>query len=150
MEEQKKQVLQFLRSYPVMNIALVLDSKPISSVVVFWVDDDFTFYFATNSDSYKRKALVENQHISFSVWDKDKMLVQADGQAGLVPMPQADEIINKIIQSMDNIKNFWPPVVSIGEGEYIIYKIKVTWMKVLNLTNLKIREKELPFITFKF
>lgn len=62
-----KQILTFLRSVGIMSIAVNAEPYPISSVVLFSVDDEFNFLFATHSVSNKAKSLLKRPEISFSV-----------------------------------------------------------------------------------
>lgn len=142
----KLQVLAFLRSVSVMNLAVIGSGKPISSVLLFHVDDDLIFYFGTHSDSYKAEAIRKNPSVSLSVWEHKKMLVQADGIAEEIVEPVTMELVlDDIVKATNNIKNFWPPVLRIRGNGYAIFSIKTTWMRVLDLQSDAILEKDLPF-----
>ncbi len=142
----KLQVLAFLRSVSVMNLAVSSDDKPISSVLLFHVDDDFTFYFGTHSDSYKALAIRKNPNVSLSIWGHKLMLVQVDGIAEEILEPvTVDLALNDIVAATNNIKNFWPPVLRIRGNGYAVFSIKTTWMRALDLQSDAISEKELPF-----
>lgn len=142
----KKLILEFLRANPVMNIAVVDGDKPITSVVLFAVDDDFTFYFASRSNSFKTKALLKNNKISFSVWKNQDMLIQGDGTATLAPVQQGENLLYKLALSSTNIEDFWPPILSIVGGDYTLFMLKPTWLRSLNLKDLKIHEAKDPFV----
>lgn len=142
----KQQVLDFLRSVSVMNLAVSSDDKPISSVLLFHVDDDFTFYFGTHNDSYKAEAIRKDPNVSLSVREHKKMLVQADGVAEEILEPvTVDLVLNDIVTATNNIKDFWPPVLRIRGNGYAVFSIKTTWMRALDLQSDAISEKELPF-----
>jgi len=145
----KNEILTFLRSMPVMNIAVMNGDKPLSSVLLFALDDDFTFYFSTNKGSFKANALIKNPKISFSVWKNLAMLVQADGNATLVEDDLQDEIMDKIANSISKIDEFWPPLVSIGRGEYQLFKVKISWLRALKLSELSIKDRA-PFTELRF
>ena len=145
----KEEIVDFLRSVSVMSIAVELDGQPISSVLLFAVDDDLIIYFATRTDSFKSKALSKNQKISLSVWEHRKMLVQAKGFAEKITDSGESEIaLDKIVNSAQNIENFWPPILSITGGEYEIFRLKLDWIRVLDLSDLMIKEEEMPFSEF--
>lgn len=142
----KQQALDFLRSVSVMNLAVSSNGRPMSSVLLFHVDDDFTFYFGTHDDSYKAVAIRNNPKVGFSVWEHNKMLVQADGIAEEILEPvMMNLVLNDIVSATNNIKNFWPPVLRIRGNGYAVFSIKTTWMRALDLQSDAITEKELPF-----
>lgn len=74
----KQDVISFLRSVSIMSVAINYQ-RPVSSILLFAVDDEMNFYFATHKNSIKARALEINPEISMSVWEYDKMLVQASG-----------------------------------------------------------------------
>lgn len=141
----KEDVLGFLRTFPVMSMAICAERGPIASVVVFAVDDDFTFYFATHRDSYKAKALLKDKRVGFSVWQLNKMLVQADGQVEEVGGDGAYEVLQKITQSTQQIEDFWPPILRVPGGGYIVFKIKPSWLRAMDLASNTITADTFPF-----
>lgn len=146
----KKQILEFLKSVAIMSIAAVGEHGPVSSVVVFAVDNDLSFYFLTKRETYKAKALLKNPKISLCVWEHRKMLVQASGS--VIEVESGDEF-NKIHEQIDKashvIKNFWWPILNINKGEYVIFKIHPEWIRALDLTGKNIKEEGDPFFTIQ-
>lgn len=142
----KQHVLAFLRSVAVMSIAANGDhGRPVSSVVVFAVDNDLSFYFLTKRETYKAKALEKNPKISLSVWENNKMLVQATGSATEVDAHDFNKIHLKINNASKVLKNFWWPILNIDKGEFVIFKIHPDWLRVLDLTGRHIKEEGDPF-----
>ena len=141
----KQDILQFLKQNPVMNISVVYNGNPISSVVLFAVDNNFTFYFATKNTTYKSKALSNHPKISFSVWEHHEMLVQVDGVVNIVPDENSNEVIQFITNSANNVKDFWPPILHASIGEYIYYYITPNWIRAMDLSVDTIARKELPY-----
>ncbi len=140
----KEEIINFLRSVSVMSIALTMDGNPVSSVVLFHVDDSLDFYWVTRRDSYKAKAALTNPVISLSVWEHHKMLVQAKGDVfEIVDAHDIDDIIGRLASLTASIKDFWPPIVSIEGGEYVVFKIRTHWIRALDLSDIKIRDKEM-------
>lgn len=148
----KKEVLSFLRSHPIMSIAVIgKNKKPISSIVLFTVDNDLTFYFATGSKSYKAKALIANPEISFSVWDFDSLLIQADGRATVLNKESSIDIaLDKLTDSTSKLQEFWPPLLGIWKNDYLVFKVKLNWLRVLDHSHTHIKEKKPAFTEFNF
>ena len=143
------EVLDFLRKNPVMNLSFIGDRKPHATVLLFHVTDDFTFYFGAKEISYKGRALIQNPGVSLSVWQHKQMLVQADGFVSRVIDENVDDVLTKITSSIPMIKDFWPPILRTKGDDYVAFEIKLTWLRVLDLTNPSINEEESPFTEFK-
>jgi uncharacterized pyridoxamine 5'-phosphate oxidase family protein len=151
----QKEILSFLQSQQIMSIAVINGEKPISSILAYAIDDDFSFYFITHPQSFKAIALQAHSKVGLSVWEKSKMLVQADGVASVVPPEDREVAMGKIATAMSEVDNFWPPLFRVvGSGpesrEYIIFKIKPTWLRALDLSHITIKEQELPFSEYTF
>lgn len=132
-----------------MNVALVNSDKPLASVLLFAVEDNFNFYFAVHPNSYKSKAINNNKKISFSVWSHFDMLLQADGEIESVDDVDRSWVISQLAIASSRIKNFWPPILSLTDNNYRVLKITPNWLRVLDLKNLKINEDGDPFQTIK-
>lgn len=132
----KEQTLEFLRKTGIMSVALIKDNKPLSTVLMFAVDDDFTFYCGTLKSSYKAQAIAQNNTISFSIWEHNHYLVQANGVIAAINDQGAAEVaLDKIVDAAASMENFWPPVLQIKGHDYILYKIVPEWLRVLDLTH---------------
>ncbi len=141
----KDDILTFLRQVPIMSIAVNLADKPISSVVAFAVDQDFSFYFVTKRNTYKAQALQQNPQISISVWEHNKILVQACGIAREIEdQRELDSVRATVVKSISHIKNFWWPILDI-QGEHVSYKIQTEWLRVLDLSNTTSEAQERYF-----
>ncbi len=139
----KEIVLNFLREVSVMSIAVNLNDKPISSVVAFYVDNDFSFYFATKRNTYKDQALRRNLKISLSVWEHNRMHIQASGDAReIADQQELDDTVKLIKKSISHLKNFWWPIQAIKAGDYVAYKIHIEWLRVLDLSNSTVEGQE--------
>ena len=150
MEITKQKVLTFLKNHYLMQIATVNENQPGVSVMLYTVDDDLNFYFATHKDSFKIKNLKQNPKISLVVWEFGNIQVQANGIAEEVTESQKQlQILDKLADSATQDENFWPPIFRIKGEDYIIIKIKPNWMRVLDLTTQTIRQEETPFIDIK-
>lgn len=133
-----------------MQIATVSGDQPGVSVMLYTVDDDMNFYFGTHKDSFKIKNLLTNPKISAVVWEFGKIQVQINGTA--IPLEDPSEqvkIMDQLADSATKDSEFWPPLFRIKGGEYILMKIKPTWMRVLDLTNNTMRQESSPFIDIK-
>jgi hypothetical protein len=44
----------------------------------------------------------------------------------------------------DRIDDFWPPILRIEAGEYLLYRIKPSWVRVLDMESRNVNEEEMP------
>ena len=108
----KDELFLFLRENPVMTIAVNGDKYPISSVILFYIDDSLNIYFATGRESFKAKALLTDPHISFNTWKMGEALVQGMGQAVEINnQEEADVLMDKLAKHVAKLENFWPPLL---------------------------------------
>lgn len=141
----KEMVLSFLLEHPVMHLAFIAEQRPHSSVVLFYIDTEFNFYFCTEETTFKAKSLLQNPTVSFSVYDEKIMLIQADGIAQELSGPEQDDIMSKIASVHNKLEDFWSPIVRIAENHYVVFKIIPNWMRVLDLTDKTIKAAQTPF-----
>lgn len=146
----REEILDFLKKTPILSLAACHEGKPVSSVVVFAIDDDFTLYFATHSDSIKAKALRTNPTISYSVWKLDDMMVQGGGEAREMQGEEYNQAMNKILKAINQLENFWPPILRITGGDYTAFAVKPTWARALDLSEPSYDGMERPFSDLTF
>jgi len=145
-EQTKADMISFLRENFVMELATTRDDKPTVSPVIYVLDKDLCFYFVTYRMSYKAQNLINNPHASLTVWQFLKMSVQADGVAELVEDESTQAwVMDEFADAATKDPNFWAPIFRIKRGDYTVFKVKPTWMRVLNLSHNTTRAKESPF-----
>lgn len=141
----KSETLAFLRKVSIMSAA-INGTPPISTVLLFAIDDDMTIYFTTLKESYKAKALEKDPAISLSVWEHNSMYVQATGITEVITDEnEALKAIDKIADAAIDLTDFWPPVLQVKGHNYIVYKIKLNWLRTRSLSDKTIVEKESKF-----
>lgn len=143
----KQDIINFLRNVNIMSLAACYEDKPLSTVLLFAIDNDLNFYFTTRSETYKTKAIEGNPKVSMSIWEHKKMLVQVDGVATKVDnLEKVNEVIDMLAESVTRIGDFWPPVIRFkGRGDYTVFKITPNWLRALDLGGNSIRQDEDPF-----
>jgi len=145
----KKQLKDFLKTHPIMSIAVQGDEVPISSVILYTVDDNWRFFFATAPESYKGKALQKHDKISFNVFEFDIMLVQGTGTVKQIKdEKEIDTILDNLVEATEQLHHFWPPILSTADHKYAVYEITPTWLRSLDLSSPKIREHKPKFTEF--
>jgi nitroimidazol reductase NimA-like FMN-containing flavoprotein (pyridoxamine 5'-phosphate oxidase superfamily) len=146
MDSTKEEVLKFLEENFILNLAYTDGDNPMISVLLFYIDKDFNFYFGTHTKSYKAQALEKNPSVSLNVWQHNQMMIQANGKASrLTDEKEIDFTLDKLAQAATLDKNFWPPLLRIEGNNYVVYKIKPEWMRKLDLTRNTISQDTSPF-----
>lgn len=130
----KAHVKDFMKSVGIMSIAINHHEYPISSIVLFAVDDDFTLYFATHANTNKARALQSDPKLSFSIWEQHNLLIQGSGDVEI--LSDAEEIngvLDKLAKSAISIKDFWPPILQLEPDFYAVFKITPKQMQAIPL-----------------
>lgn len=146
-EKTKKDAISFLKENFVMEIATCKDNKPAVSPIIYVMDDEFNFYFVTYRQSFKAQNLINNPRCSFTVWQFLKMCIQADGETSIVEDEAKKEwVVEAFADAATKDPNFWAPIFRIKRGDYCVFKIKPTWMRILDLTHNTVRQEDSPYI----
>lgn len=146
MGNEKTEVLEFLKSQYIMSVAVCENSKPLSSILLYYIDDDFNIHFATHTDSYKSKALKSNPKISLSIWEANQMLVQIDGDVEeIIDTELKLATIDNLAESAGKKDDFWPPLLRIKGENYVVFKIIPNWIRKLDLVQNTMTQIDSPF-----
>jgi nitroimidazol reductase NimA-like FMN-containing flavoprotein (pyridoxamine 5'-phosphate oxidase superfamily) len=145
-DELKREILAFLRENNIMSAAVSEENKPSATILLFYVDDHFNFHFATHKSSYKAQKLLKNPAISLSVWKNLEMLVQVDGIVSeITDTDEKLSIVDKLAASASKEPDFWPPLLRIGGEDYIVFRIKPTWIRKLDMKQDTMTQIDSPF-----
>lgn len=149
-EKIKIDMTAFLKEKFVMELATSVDNKPTVAPMVYAVDDDLNFYFITYTYTLKAENLIVNPHCSFVVWEFLRMSVQASGTASVVEDETKKAwVMESFADAATKDPSFWAPIFRIKQGDYVIFKIKPNWMRVLDLSRNTVRQEEAPFTDIK-
>ncbi len=142
MSDLKKEVLEFLKTNPIMAAAVNSEGAPISTILLFTIDDDFKICFASRKDTYKADAIKVDPRVSISVWKMGEMSIQATGRVKEVTEEnKMESILDGLAESVGKLDDFWPPVLQMNESDYIVYEMEVLWMRKLDLKKNEITDK---------
>lgn len=146
----RQMVREFLQANIIMQLAYIDENKPALSVLLYYIDGDLNFYFATHADSIKSQALKKNPSVSLNVWEHNKIMVQANCQAKEITTAERRvDIIDKLAIAAAKNKDFWPPLLRISGEDYVVFRLVPEWMRVLDLTRDTITQKSSPFTEVK-
>lgn len=135
-EKVTQQALEFLKEHDAAVLATVSpEGEPQAATVYYAVDDDFTFYFVTTTNSKKYRNLEQNPRVAVVVGvGPEPITVQIGGKAELVEhygrSDTAERIYNKI--SLEESR-YWPIARLPDTGEFRVYKVVPEWLTFLNL-----------------
>lgn len=143
----KSEIKAFLENVNILTLAAVGERGPISSPLLFTVDDQLNFFFATHRDSFKSQAILNHPKVGLSIWQFDNILIQVDASCTVVTdTDQLQIILTQLATAVTRINHFWPPVLQISGDEYIVFRACPTWLRVLDLSNQSILSGDTPFM----
>lgn len=146
----KAEVQAFLKENFVMSLATAVDNKPAVAPLIYVIDDELNFYFVTYRHTLKAQNLVMNPQCAVTVWEFLKMSIQATGEASIVEDEAKKEwVINAFADAATKDPSFWAPIFRIKRGDYCVFKIKPTWLRVLDLSHNTVRQEESPYTEIK-
>jgi general stress protein 26 len=131
-EQQKKQALDFLKSKVVAVIATVSsENTPEAATIHYVVDDDFTFYFRTETNSRKAQNFMANNHVALVVGTEDiPVTVQIEGIVQQID--NGEEFMTKYqqLQSAAHSGSYPPILEGLKDRPgATFYKIIPTWVR---------------------
>lgn len=123
----RKEVLSFLMEKSTCVAATTRKDDPFASTVYYIVDDAFTFYFATQTNTEKYKNLTKNDKIALVVGTGPKHIsVNVKGRAQLVAGEEKTMVFERLLMLMfhDHIKN-WPvrDMAKSYNAEMVVFKV---------------------------
>lgn len=129
-----------------MNFATCHEEKPAVSPLIYVMDDDLNFYVVTYRDTVKAQNLTHNPQCSFTIWQFLQMSVQAAGAVSIVEdEAKKDWVMDAFADVATRDPHFWAPIFRMKRGDYAIFKITPTWMRVLDLSSNTVRQEKSPF-----
>lgn len=127
-EETADTVYQFLQSHPVGVLAEVMPSGyPHASAIYFNVDNQFTIYFVTKTNTQKYKDLQQNQQACLVAFDQPtQATVQISGK--VTEITDSSEV-RSVVDSIENIAHRFSisgvaPIIKLDTGDYVAYELK--------------------------
>lgn len=136
MDKLKKEVRDYLGKHYLCALATVnAENHPLVSVVYYYFDENFNFYFVTRKEMEKYKNLLLNQNVSFVVYDEagqTSVQLRGVGEAVEVTSKEAPIITNLLEKGHQGNANAFVPLTTLGEGSPIaLFKVKVDQVKWL-------------------
>ena len=148
--EFESEVLEHLRRTAIMALSTIDDCFPQVAYVLFTADAEFNFYFATRPSTAKVKSINKNNRVSLTTGIARPFNVQASGLAEVVSdQDESARILNDLAKVGAGIDNFWPPLLHMGDEEYLVYRVKTDWVRVLDLRSSIINEPKSIFRILK-
>lgn len=133
--ELRSTALQFLKSQHLLHLAsLNKVNHPTVASVLYYVTEDFKFYFCTRSNSRKFENLTHCQHVGFTVTSEQELLtVQGSGTAKTIndPILMGRMITHLAGVTFEPLSGSWPPpVMKIQGGSYHLIEITPDWLRL--------------------
>ena len=131
-EQHKQEALAFLKSKVVAVIATVTpDHTPEAATIHYVVDDDFNFYFMTESNSRKAQNFISNNNVALVVGTENiPVTVQVEGKVNQIE--NGEELMARYQQLSDiSHEGKYPPLLEglKARSGGTFYKLQPTWLR---------------------
>lgn len=131
----RDEVIKFLQKNKTAVIATSsADGTPEAATITYLFDDDFNLYFITRKQSRKFQNILKNHIVSVVVGTDPQILATAQmkGIATVIEHPNSFAI-SYLMKKIDLGEPRWWPLFKARGVDYVFVKIKVTWLRWLNL-----------------
>ena len=130
----KEDAKKFLQNNYLASVATVSPAgEPQVAIVLYHLDDEFNFYFATRKQTRKSANLENNGKVGIAVGgDHAPATVQMQGVAQSSP-EYLGEFVKKLEERSD-LKDFYSGAfLKIAGLDFQIFKVKINWMRYMRL-----------------
>jgi len=130
--EARKFTSQFLRKHNIMVLATSSRKGELhTATIAYNIDDNFTFFLLSTTNSAKYKNLIENNNVAFTVgFGPNLVTIQGGGKAEILKDYEAMEIG----LHFKNRPHPWP-LLSLETNNVCAFRITPTWLSMLSLQN---------------
>lgn len=131
-EELLKEAMAFLVSQTMGTIATVgKDNLPEAACINYFITDDWTIYLLTHADSRKVANIRQNSHIAFAV-GVATVPHTAQIQADAIILEYENPEFKTVFQMLKDSKKLdRDPLYDMFSNNYVILKLKITWLRWL-------------------
>ena len=110
-------------------------------MVLFYLDNDFNFFFITRTDSRKAGNLSTNKNVSVVIGTElGVSTLQMSGIANSVSGAGQKEFIENLSKDTDLSALFYGPFLNISGINFTLYKVKINWARWLTLDITRLKE----------
>lgn len=131
-KELRQEVLKFLKEKTLAVLSTISpDNKPQSATIIYFIDDDFNFYFATRRNTRKFHNLGANGNVAIVVGSEPApFTVQAEGVAESC----GDEEFVKMMDARPGInKLYFGPFLDMKGLDLVTFKVRINWLRWLSV-----------------
>jgi uncharacterized pyridoxamine 5'-phosphate oxidase family protein len=130
--DSKKRMLEIVRNVRSATVATVsADGTPSIAPIFFILDDDFSLYFVTKTDTQKFKNISACPDVAFCITeDKEMRTLQGRGTAHtLLDNAEVGSALARLIGAGERFGPWLPPIAKIEAGQYAMVKITPSWLR---------------------
>jgi|GEM_PF-3124702 len=124
--------------------------RPFGVVVLFDIDEDWNMYFFGDEFSHKHGIMMENPRFAATAYELGAAYVQ---MAGSVETIESETVYNaclvRLAKKASKIKDFWPPLLDLRKGDYVLYKLVPEWIHAMPLSDRPKGQFEPRFLEIK-
>ena len=134
-EISKQEVLKFLKEKELAVVSTVSAAgKPEAATVIYFMDDDFSFYFITRRNTRKFENLQLNNNVAIVVGTElMPITVQIEGTAELVTGEKGESLVTEIAKRPQIQSLYFGPFLELKGIDFAAFKVKINWLRWLSV-----------------
>ncbi len=134
-EISKQEVLKFLKEKQLAVVSTASSAgKPEAATVIYFIDDDFNFYFVTRRNTRKFENLQSNSNVAIVVGTELlPVTVQIEGTAELVSGEDGELLMAEIIKRPQIQSLYFGPFLELKGIDFAAFKVKINWLRWLSV-----------------
>ena len=134
-EISKQEVLKFLKEKELAVVSTVsAASKPESATVIYFIDDEFNFYFITRRNTRKFENLQLNKNVALVVGTElMPITVQIEGTAELITGEKGEALVTEIAKRPQIQSLYFGPFLELKGIDFAAFKVKINWLRWLSI-----------------
>lgn len=134
-EISKQEVLKFLKEKALAVVSTIsIEGKPEAATVIYFIDDDFEFYFITRRNTRKFKNLQSNNNVALVVGTElMPVTVQIEGAAELITDEKGDVLVAEIAKRPQIQSLYFGPFLELKGVDFAAFKVKINWLRWLSV-----------------
>ncbi len=134
-EISKQDALKFLKEKQLAVVSTASSTgKPEAATVIYFIDDDFNFYFVTRRNTRKFENLQSNSNVAIVVGTELlPVTVQIGGTAELVSGGEGELLMAEIIKRPQIQSLYFGPFLQLKGIDFAAFKVKINWLRWLSV-----------------
>jgi len=117
------------------------DGAPYAAEVFIAADRSLRLYFLTKDSTRKAVNLAKDNRVAFNIVE-GTFGIQVRGRAAVLKGRERVAALKSLVQKAASMPDIWPPVSRMADGGYIVFRVRPTSIRILDLRAVSSRAGE--------